>query len=145
VTGAVWFGLSAWKLASPNRGIVAVILLMVGSILAVVVALLRARPFAVAATDVGVAYDDLHRLEKSLRVIRLGRGVVSLVCSGLMLFWIMEGMAMARTLEFLVPSSIIAAVTACLYLPWLRAGERRLGEQHAAILQRLKDLKGRLL
>jgi hypothetical protein len=61
------------------------------------------------------------------------------------LFWLVEGMAMARMLEFLVPSSFIVGVTACLYLPWLRAGERRLSELHAAILRRLKDLKGNRL
>jgi hypothetical protein len=143
---AAWFMFSAWKLASTNRGLVAVILLLTGSILAVTVTLLRSRGQPVAGeADVSAVYDHLHRLELALRVIRNGRGVMGLLCAGLACFWLVEWMALAKLLQYLVPSSIICAVTACLYLPWLRSAERRLGEQRAAILQRLKDLKEKLL
>lgn len=139
---ALWFGFTAWKFASANRGIVGVILLLVGSVLGVTVLLLRSKPAPTEGeTVVAAVYDNLHRAEQSLRVIRLGRGVVGLICAGLVLFWCVEGMAVVRMTEFLIPSSLIAATTAMLYLPWLRNGERRLDEQRAAILQRLKDLK----
>jgi hypothetical protein len=146
IAAALWLGFTAWKLASANRGIVAVILLLVGSILGVIVFLLGSKPMSISEQrDVAKVYHSLHRAETSLRVIRLGRGVVGLVCAGLVLFWMAEGLAILRITEFLIPSSIIAATAALLYLPWLRRGERRLDEQRAAILRHLKDLKGNLL
>jgi hypothetical protein len=142
---AVWLVYTGWRLASPDHALVAVGLLLAGTVLAGVVMLTRkTAPSRTAETDIAIVFEDLHRLETSLRVARAARGIMSILCAAVVLYWIVEAYGMANLRALLIPSTILVAVTTWFYLPWIATRERRLLEERAATLQRLAALKHRL-
>jgi hypothetical protein len=139
---AAWLALTAWRRLSSDHALVAVALFVAGIVVGTSVLLMRAAvPPVAAEPDIAVVFDHLHRAERSLRVLRLGRGLMGLICSGVVLFWVVEGFQMVDMMALLIPSTILCFTTASLYLPWLASRERAVREQHAAAQRRLKELK----
>ncbi len=64
-----------------------------------------------------------------------------LVCSGVLSFWMVEGLKLVNILALLIPGTLLVAVTAGIYLPWLASRERCIREQRSAALRRLEELK----
>lgn len=139
---AAWLALTAWRRLSIDHALVAVALFVAGIVVGTSVLLMRAAaPPAAAEPDIGVVFDHLHRAERNLRVLRLGRGLMGLICSAVVLFWVVEGFQMVDMMALLIPSTILCFTTASLYLPWLASREMAVREQHAAAQRRLKELK----
>jgi hypothetical protein len=139
---AAWLSLAAWRRLSIDHALVAVALFVAGIVVGTSVLLIRAAaPLVAAEPDIAVVFDHLHRAERSLRVLRLGRGLLSLICSAVVLFWVVEGFQMVDMMALLIPSTILCFATACFYLPWLASREPGLRAQHAAAQRRLKELK----
>jgi hypothetical protein len=139
---AAWLVLTAWRRLSIDLALVAVALFVAGIVVGTSVLLMRAAAPSVAAEpDIAVVFDHLRRAEHSLRALRLGRGLMGLICSAVVLFWVVEGFQMVDMMALLIPSTILCFTTAALYLPWLASRELAVREQHAAAQKRLKDLK----
>jgi len=100
-----------------------------------------AAPSVDGETDISSVYDSLHGAESRLKTAELARGLMGLVCSGVVLFWMVEGLKLVNILALLIPGTLFVAVAAGIYLPWLASRERRIREQRSAALRRLEELK----
>ncbi len=92
-------------------------------------------------TDISSVYERLHGAESRLKMVEGARGLLGLARSGVVLLWMVEGLKLVNILPLLIPGTLLVAVTAGVYLPWLASRERRILEQRSVALRGLKELK----
>jgi MFS family permease len=138
----VWFAYLSWQLTSPMFGMLAVLLVLAGPALAVAVVV--ARPDASGEegeSPESLLVDGIRRTDAALRIVKLGRAHVGVICSYVVILWLCEAGGMVSLKGFLVFFTFACAVTAIAYLPWLASRERRLYEERAALQQRLGEIE----
>jgi DNA-directed RNA polymerase specialized sigma24 family protein len=128
----LWLAFSAWRTASVPAGIHGVALLISAPVLASVAYLARKENLDWGnESPEGVLIAGRYRAERSLRVVRLGRGCVSVMASSVALLWVMQLGGLISAKEFLMFYSAAWAVLAVSYLPWLARREKHVYEERA--------------
>ena len=132
-TGA-WLAFLAWKLASQPCAMLAVTLLMSAPMLAVAA-------FLAHPDDPTDDLAGMHRVEASLRVVRLCRAHLGVAGSYVFVLWFCQLAGYLRLMEFLVFYTVACVAAAVASLPWLAARERRLHDQRAEYRRLLQAAK----
>jgi hypothetical protein len=111
----LWLGYSAWRRGSQSDGMLAALLLIGSPVLACGAFLSRWGPEP--------------RMEESLRAIRLGRGCLCVMGSGIAVLGISQWWGMISAGRFLAFFAGAWAVIAAVGLPWLARRETRAYEE----------------
>jgi hypothetical protein len=128
----VWLMFIAWQLASQPLGMLSVTLLLSAPMLAVAVFL--ARPINSSGPENPLAsdwVDAIHRVDDSLRIVRLCRAHIGVAGSFVLVLWYCQLTGYVALMEFLVFYTAACAVAAVACLPWLAAREHRLYDDRA--------------
>ncbi len=135
-----WLAFNAWKLGSQRYAMLSVVLLLSAPILAVAVMLSRrGRAIEEGASSAIALIDALHRVDDSLRMVRLCRAHVGVAGASACVFWVCEWFGYARQIEFLLFFTVACLVTGAACLPWLASRERRLYDDRAEYRRLLSE------
>jgi hypothetical protein len=128
----VWLAFNAWQLASQRLGMLSVALLLSAPMLAVAVILSRPAGSTAHGNSLGGnLIDAIHRVDASLRIVRLCRAHIGVAGSFVFVLWYCQLTGYVDLMDFLVFYTAACAVAAMACLPWLAACERRLYDDRA--------------
>jgi hypothetical protein len=84
----------------------------------------------------------VRRADASLKVLRLGRVHLAVIGVFVAVLWASELLGLIDARDFVMLYTLVCAVTAALYLPWLAWRQRRVMRERAQCLRLLDDLRG---
>lgn len=136
----VWFGFRAWQQETLPDGAYALALLFGAPALALRAILARNFPAGPDhATPVSELLERLHRVEVSLRALRLARAHVYVGTSYAVVLGICLAAGLIGSREFVIIYAATMASAASVYLPWTSRQERRMHEQRSTCRSLLGD------
>ncbi|HLA70670.1 MAG TPA: hypothetical protein VK624_04110 [Steroidobacteraceae bacterium] len=134
MAAGIGFVFMAWKRASLPFGVTGVVLLLAAPPLAV--AALLARNFTSRAPDCLRAQsfiDEVHRADSTLRMIRRMRAHLGVAAASTFLAWVCEAFDLADFRDFAFCLTLLVAIAAAGYLPWLARQEKLVREQREVL------------
>jgi hypothetical protein len=125
--------------ASLPLGVTAVVLLLAAPPVAVVGLLARnSTPWPPDLIRVDRLIDGMHHADSTLRMIRMTRAHVGVAAASAFLAWACEGLELTDFRTFALCLTVLVAIAAAGYLPWL-ARQEQLVQQQRMVLRRQLD------
>ena len=142
MAAGIGFGFMAWKRASLPFGLTGVVLLLAAPPLAVVAFLARnSVPWEADPTRADFLIDGVHHADATLRMIRKARAHVSVAAATTFLAWTCEAFGLSDFRDFALCLTLLVAIAAAGYLPWLARQEQLVREQREVFRRRLDTVR----
>jgi hypothetical protein len=142
MAAGIGFCFWAWKRASLPLGVTGVVLLLAAPALAVVALLLGNRvPREHASKLADCFIDGIHRAESTLWMIRRTRAHVAVAAASTFLVWVCEALDLTDVPDFAFCLTLLVAIAAAGYLPWLARQEKLVLEQRDRLRRGLGEIR----
>lgn len=142
MAAGIGFCFMAWKRASMPLGVSGVVLLLAAPALAVV-ASIAGNPVSRASGPMRAdgLIDGMHRAESTLRMIRRTRAHVAVAAASALLAWACEALELTDFPAFAFCLTLLVAIAAAGYLPWLGRQEEIVLEQREKLRRELDAIR----
>ena len=139
MAAGIGFFFMAWKRASLPFGVTGVVLMLAAPPIAVVALLAgNSAPRVPGPLRADSLIDGIHRAESTLRMIRRTRAHVGVAAASTFLAWVCEAFGLTDFADFALCLTLLVAIAAAGYLPWL-ARQEKLVRQQRELLRRGLD------
>jgi uncharacterized membrane protein YidH (DUF202 family) len=141
VAAGIGFCFMAWKRTSLPFGVSGVVLLLAAPALAVVASLAANSPRDRGPMRADCYIDGIHRAESTLRMIRRVRAHVGVAAASVFLVWACEALELTDFPVFALCLTLLVAIAAAGYLPWLARQEKLVLEQSQRLRRELGTIQ----
>jgi hypothetical protein len=132
----------AWTRASLPFGVTGVVMLLAGPPVAVVALLARnSVPWPAAPVSAHSLIDGMHHADYTLWMIRMTRAHVGVAASSAFVVWVCEAFRLTHARDFAVCLTLLIAIAAAGYLPWLARQEKFVQKQRDECRRRLDEIR----
>jgi hypothetical protein len=138
----VWSAFNYWKGGSVPLGIAGTVLILTAPAIAVAALLLRnAGSPAAPEVSAPLLIDSIERADQLLRAITLARASIFIAISYAVVLWFCQLSGMIDTLRFVGSYTLVCALAAAGFLPWLNRREKPAQADREACRARLAEFK----
>lgn len=142
MVAGISFGFMAWKRASLPFGVTGVVLMLVAPALAIVASLAgTVAPRVPGSMRADSFIDGMHRADSTLRMIRRTRAHLGVAAASALLAWVCEALELTDFPDFALCLTLLVAIAAAGYLPWLAQLETLVQEQREHLRRGLDAIR----